>query len=217
MVPATPEFLRGLREVTSQNGIVLIFDEVVTGALGEHGAQGRYGITPDLTTLGKAIGGGFPLGVFGGRRDIMDHLDPLNPAARMRHATTLGGIPVTLAAGIAQLELMDASLHAHLDVLGDRLRAGVGELGRRRGWPLQATGIGQFFCVHWADDPIVDFDTALMSDRTITTRFVLGLENAGYLLFSSNCAGLVSGPMTVEHVDGFVVALEQTVDQVRPG
>ena len=105
-IPPEPGFLETLREVCDQYGSVLIFDEVMTGfRVGLHGAQGYYGVTPDLTTLGKVIGGGMPVGAFGGRRDIMEHLAPLGPVYQ---AGTLSGNPVAMAAGLKTLELISA-------------------------------------------------------------------------------------------------------------
>lgn len=206
MIPASPEFLQRLRDVTSECDVVLIFDEVVTGTLGPHGAQGRFGVVPDLTTLGKAIGGGLPLGAFGGRADIMHLVDPvLYPYDRpVRHASTVGGIPICLAAGIAQLEQLTSEVHDHLEDLGERARRGVAELAGRHGVPLQATGIGQFVGLHWTSTPVTDIDAAFTSDQEVVNALSLGLVNAGFLLFYFNLMGVVSAPMTHEHVDAFL-------------
>ena len=210
MIPATAEFLQRLRDVTAECDIVLIFDEVVTGTLGPHGAQGRFGVVPDMTTMGKAIGGGLPLGAFGGRADIMHLVDPvLYPFDRpVRHASTVGGIPICLAAGIAQLEQLTPEVHDHLEEIGDRARHGVAELARRHGVPLQATGIGQFVGLHWTSTPVTDIDSAFTSDQNVVNALSLGLVNEGYLLFYFNLMGVVSAPMTEDHVDGFLRAIE---------
>lgn len=211
MVPATPEFLQRLRSATEAIGALLIVDEVVTFPVGPHGAQGMYGITPDLTTLGKAIGGGLPLGAYGGRADVMDLVDPvIDPMTQMRHASTLGGIPVTLAAGLAQVRALDAATHQHLAALGERLRAGARALAERRDVPLQVTGIAHLFGLHWTPVPVVDFESALTSDRTVTALLTTSLYNEGFLIFKS-AIGTVTAPMTNDDVDGFLAAVEKAV------
>jgi glutamate-1-semialdehyde 2,1-aminomutase len=215
MIPATPEYLERLRSVTAECGVVLIFDEVVTCTLGAHGAQGRMGVIPDLTTLGKALGGGLPLGAFGGRADMMDLVDSaLHPFDRpVRHASTVGGIPLCLAAGVAQLEQLTPEVHEHIEALGDRVRFGVNALAARLGVPLQATGLGQFFGLHWTSVPVVDIDTAFTGNPDIIGQLALGLCNEGYLLFYFNLMGVLSLPMTEEDIDGFLVALEAAIKE----
>jgi glutamate-1-semialdehyde 2,1-aminomutase len=215
MIPATPEYLERLRSVTTECGVVLIFDEVVTCTLGLHGAQGRMGVIPDLTTLGKALGGGLPLGAFGGRSDMMDLVDSaLYPFDRpVRHASTVGGIPICLAAGVAQLEQLTPEVHQHIEALGDQVRSGVTALAARRGVPLQATGLGQFFGLHWTSVPVVDIDTAFTGDADIIGQLALGLCNKGYLVFYFNLMGVLSLPMTGEDIDGFLLALEATLKE----
>lgn len=211
MIPATQEFLTRLRAVTERHGILLIMDEVVTFPIGTGGAQGLYGIHPDLTTLGKAIGGGLPLGAYGGRADIMDLVDPvLDAMTQMRHATTLGGIPVTLAAGLAQVRALTPELHDHLNTLGERLRSGVRDIGSRRDVPLQVTGLSHVFGIHWTPTPVVDFETALTSDKRITSLLTMSMYNLGILMFKS-ALGTVTSPMTDDDVDMFVGALDQSI------
>jgi glutamate-1-semialdehyde 2,1-aminomutase len=215
MMMGEADFLARLRQVTAECGILLIFDEVVTGTLGPHGAQGRLGVIPDLTTLGKAIGGGLPLGAFGGRADVMEVVDPvIYPIDRpVRHASTVGGIPICLAAGIAQLEQLTPDVHDHLEALGDELRAGVGEIARRHGIPLQATGAGQFFGLHWTETPVRDIETAFTSDAAIVNALSLGLCNEGYLLFYFNLMGVLSNPMDSSHIGGFHQALVAALEE----
>jgi glutamate-1-semialdehyde 2,1-aminomutase len=215
MIPATREYLECLRSVTAECGVVLIFDEVVTCTLGPHGAQGRMGVMPDLTTLGKALGGGLPLGAFGGRSDMMDLVDSaLYPFDRpVRHASTVGGIPICLAAGVAQLEQLTPEVHQHIETLGEQARSGVNAMATRLGVPLQATGLGQFFGLHWTSVPVVDIDSAFTSDADVIGKIALGLCNEGYLLFYFNVMGVLSLPMTAEDIDGFLRALEVTLKE----
>lgn len=211
MVPATPEFLMRLREVTERHGVLLIMDEVVTFPISWGGAQGLVGVRPDLTTLGKAIGGGLPLGAYGGRADIMDLVDPvIDPMTQMRHASTLGGIPATLAAGLAQVRALTPEVHDRLNALGERLRSGVRDVGARRRVPLQVTGLAHVFGLHWTTTPVVDFDSAMTSDKRITSLLTTSLYNQGILMFKS-ALGTVTAPMTNDDVDMFVTALDQSI------
>ncbi|MCZ4577767.1 MULTISPECIES: aspartate aminotransferase family protein [Gordonia] len=211
MIPATPEFLARLREVTRRHGMLLILDEVVSFPMGVHGAQGHFGIEPDLTTLGKAIGGGLPLAAYGGRADIMSLVDPvLDPMTQMRHATTLGGIPATLAAGLAQVRALTPEVHDHLNRLGEQLRQGVRDIGRRRHAPLQVTGFAHVFGIHWTPTPVVDLETALTSDKAVTNLLTTSLYNQGILMFKS-ALGTVTSPMTDDDVAMFLDALERSV------
>jgi glutamate-1-semialdehyde 2,1-aminomutase len=211
MIPATPEFLRRLREVTERLGILLIMDEVVTFPVGPHGAQGMYDIRPDLTTLGKAIGGGLPLGAYGGRADIMDLVDPeIDPMTQMRHASTLGGIPIALAAGLAQVRELTPQVHERMNALGDRLRAGARDIAVRRAAPLQVTGTAHLFGLHWTPTEIVDFDTALTSDKGVTSLITMSLYTEGFLMFKS-AIGTVTAPMTEEDVDGLLAAIDKAI------
>jgi glutamate-1-semialdehyde 2,1-aminomutase len=211
MVPGTSEFLHSLREVTARHGIVLIFDETVTFAVGPHGLQGEHGIRPDLTTLGKAIGGGLPLGAFGGRADIMELVDPvIDPTTTYRHATTLGGTPAPLAAGLAQVQQMIPETHAYLNALGKQFRDGVGEIAAKLDVPLQATGAAHLFGLHWTRTPVVDFDTIQTSDRTVIPQLTLALYNEGYLFFRPG-TGTLTAAMTHHEVDGVLAALAKAI------
>lgn len=211
MIPATREFLDRLREATDRHGILLIMDEVVTFPIGPGGAQGMHGVRPDLTTLGKAIGGGLPLAAYGGRSDVMDLVDPvIDPMTQMRHATTLGGIPATLAAGLAQVQALVPDVHDRLNALGERLRSGVRDIGVRRRVPLQVTGVSQLFGIHWTSTPVIDFDSALTSDKRVTSALTMSLYNQGILMFKS-AIGTVTAAMSDDDVDMFVAAIDKSI------
>src|SRR5207247_4693185 len=153
-------FLAHLRALTERHGIVLIFDEVISFRIAWGGAQERFGVRPDLTTFGKIIGGGLPVGAFGGRRDIMDFYDPRKSGARISHGGTFNANPVTMAAGIATLNALTPEAYARLDALGERLRGGVTRLlaaTRRRG---QVTGVGSLFWLHWTTESLSDYRSA---------------------------------------------------------
>jgi glutamate-1-semialdehyde 2,1-aminomutase len=211
MIPGTADYLASLRRVTEAHGVLLIMDEVVTFPVSPHGAQGHYGIRPDLTTFGKSISGGLPLGAFGGRRDIVDHIDPSSdPDADYRHASTLGGTQVCLAAGTAQLEQMTPEFYARTAALGDRLRAGVRAIASALNVPLQATGMGHLFAIHWGDDPVVDFDAVLRTDRQLIAALALSMTNKGYFLRSSG-NGIASAALGEREVDGILDALSASI------
>ena len=154
-IPPVPGFLEGLRELCSKHGSVLIFDEVMTGfRVARGGAQEYYGVSPDLTTLGKVIGGGLPVGAFGGRRDIMEQIAPLGPVYQ---AGTLSGNPIALAAGLTTLELASADgFHAGLDAAARRLVDGLQSRADASGIPLATNQVGGMFGFFFTDTPVVE-------------------------------------------------------------
>ena len=212
MVPATRAYLEALRDVTRRKGIVLIMDEVVTFPYGPAGVQGAMGIEPDITTFGKAIGGGTPLGAFAGTAPIMNQLNPHLHNARppVRHASTIGGSPLCLAAAVAVLDHLTDDVYRHLHALGDRLRAGVAQIAAEDHIPLQATGAGHFFALHWTPVPITDFATAMTTNRNVMSHLLLALFNEGYLMMSAQ-AGTLCAAMTAADVDELLRAIERAV------
>ncbi|HTJ79445.1 MAG TPA: glutamate-1-semialdehyde 2,1-aminomutase [Rariglobus sp.] len=185
-------YLAYLREITARHGALLIFDEVMTGfRIARGGVQEREGIVPDLTCLGKIIGGGLPVGAFGGRADIMDYLAPLGPVYQ---AGTLSGNPLAMAAGIASLRLLDNHhVYAILDQLGAQLRDAVRAAARAKGIPVQVPQCGSMFSIFFTDTPVRDYDTALKGDATLFKKFFHAcLENGVYLAPSAYEAGFLS-------------------------
>jgi glutamate-1-semialdehyde 2,1-aminomutase len=185
-------YLEYLRAITAGNGTVLIFDEVMTGfRIAKGGVQEREKIVPDLTCLGKIIGGGLPVGAFGGRTDIMDLLAPLGPVYQ---AGTLSGNPLAMAAGIAGLKLLDEeNPYSRLDALGRQLRDAVLAAGRSKGIPLQVPQCGSMFSIFFTDTPVRDYDTALKGDSKLFGRFFHHcLARGVYLAPSAYEAGFLS-------------------------
>ena len=201
--PAEPEYLRMLREVTRRHGIVLIFDEVITFRLGYHGAQGYVGITPDLTTMGKLIGGGFPVGAVGGKREIMDCFDHTGGRPRVFHSGTFNANPMTMAAGLATLELLSEESFQGLESLGDKLRGGMREALRVAGVPGIVQGRGSLAFLLLGDSKEIrnyrDLATA-ETNREWTARFHHFLLNNG--IFTAGAQHwILSTPMTEAEID----------------
>ena len=192
-IPPLPGFLEGLREVCDQHGTVLIFDEVMTGfrvSLG--GAQGHYGVTPDLTTLGKVVGGGMPVGAFGGRREIMEKIAPLGPVYQ---AGTLSGNPVAMAAGLKTLELISApGFFDDLAAKTERLATSLVAAARDAGVALTENHVGGMFGIFFTDAPqVTNFAQATACDQDAFKRFFHAMLDRGvYLAPSAFEAGFVS-------------------------
>ena len=185
-------YLEFLREVTTANGALLLFDEVMTGfRLAKGGAQERFGITPDLSCFGKVIGGGLPVGAFGGRGEIMDCLAPVGPVYQ---AGTLSGNPVAMAAGIAALEALAASdAYARLEQLGAALEAGMKDTAKSAGVPVQFNRCGSMFCGYFTSEPVHNVADAMKSDRERFKKYFHGMLAEGiYLAPSQFEAGFLS-------------------------
>jgi glutamate-1-semialdehyde 2,1-aminomutase len=165
-----PGFLAHVRAACTRHGALLIFDEVMTGfRLAKGGVQEIERIVPDLTALGKIIGGGLPVGAFGGRAEIMDLLAPLGPVYQ---AGTLSGNPLALAAGIAALELLEATdPYARLDALGRQVRDALAEACRTKGLAVQLPQTGSMFSLFFTGEPVRDYASALRADRALFARF----------------------------------------------
>jgi len=191
-VPPVPGFLEGLREVTQTYGSVLIFDEVMTGfRVAYGGAQAVYGVTPDMTCLGKIVGGGLPAAAYGGRRDILSLVSPAGPVYQ---AGTLSGNPLAMAAGAAQLEMLrEPGVYERLERLSATLAEGIGAAARAAGVPLYQTRVGSMFCAFFTEGPVTDEATAKQSDtRAFATYFRAMLEQGVYLAPSQFEAGFLS-------------------------
>jgi glutamate-1-semialdehyde 2,1-aminomutase len=192
LVKPKPEFLRVLRELCTRHGSVLIFDEVMTGfRVGLEGAQGLYGITPDMTTLGKVIGGGMPVGAFGGRRDIMQCIAPLGPVYQ---AGTLSGNPVAVAAGLATLKLVQApGFFDRLTASTARLVEGLEKSGRDAGLDFCAQHVGGMFGLYFRDKVPETYAEVMECDKAAFNKFFHAmLQNGVYLAPSAFEAGFVS-------------------------
>ncbi len=177
-------FLAFLREITAQHGTVLIFDEVMTGfRLGKAGVQGLEGITPDLSCFGKVIGGGLPVGAFGGRADLMDHLAPLGPVYQ---AGTLSGNPLAMVAGLTQLHELDkAGAYATLESIGAHFEQGLRALFTQKGIPHRLNRVGSMFCLFFTDREIINLDSVKTQDLDLFKRFFWALLERGVYIAPS--------------------------------
>ena len=220
-----PGYLELLRKLASDHGTVLIADEVMTGfRLGPAGAQGRFGLTPDLSTFGKIIGGGLPVGAFGGRADILDCLAPLGPVYQ---AGTLSGNPLAMAAGLAALEQLDGSaksevrspkcevrnksevrspksedVYQRLETLGAQLEDGMKDAAKSAGVPVQFQRIGSMFCGYFTSEPVHNLVDAMKSDRERFKKFFHGMLAEGiYLAPSQFEAGFLSTAHSTQDID----------------
>jgi glutamate-1-semialdehyde 2,1-aminomutase len=210
IIPPADGFLQRLRDVTARHGILLIFDEVISFRVAFGGAQERFSVQPDLTTLGKIIGGGLPVGAFGGRRDIMGYYDPRRGGARISQGGTFNANPLTMAAGVATLNALTPEAYERLDALGDRLRSGISRLLasiRHRG---QVSGVGSLFCLHWTSTALTDYRSSRPKDPAAPMQVFLGLLNEGILL-SQRGMGACSLAMEDPDVDRFVNALARVM------
>jgi glutamate-1-semialdehyde 2,1-aminomutase len=191
-VPPRPGYLEHLRAITQKAGIVLVFDEVMTGfRVARGGAQELYGVTPDMTTLGKIVGGGMPVGAYGGRREIMQCVAPLGPVYQ---AGTLSGNPVAVAAGLATLDLLDRDPpYAALERRAGRLCQGLGERAQAAGLPWHGTRVGSMFTGFFTRDPVWNYDDAKRSDVALFGRWFREMLARGvYLAPSQFEAGFLS-------------------------
>ena len=208
-------FLEGLREVTKQHDSLLIFDEVMTGfRVAPGGAQQLFSIVPDLTCLGKIIGGGLPVGAFGGRADVMDCLAPIGPVYQ---AGTLSGNPLAMAAGIVALEaLKSGEVHQRLDQLGNRLENGMKKAAERANLDVTLQRCGSMFCGYFGDHPVINLSDAMKCNRDLFTRYFHGmLERFVYVAPSQFETGFLSVAHSEEDIDRTIEAAEQSMKCIK--
>ena len=211
LVAPSAEFLAELRSLTRHHGTLLIYDEVMTGfRLGLGGAQELLRQTPDLTVLGKIVGGGLPVGAYGGRRDIMNKIMPAGPVFQ---AGTLSGNPLAMAAGIATLrELRDHPPYAAMEALGSKLEVELPALCRERGIPHHFARVGSMWTLFFTKTPVVDYDTAKTADAVRFGRFFWSMLHRGvYLPCSQFEAAFVSAVMTEQQIAQTLVAAKESL------
>ncbi|GGA36477.1 glutamate-1-semialdehyde 2,1-aminomutase [Paenibacillus physcomitrellae] len=213
VVPPLPGFLEGLRSVTEQYGSVLIFDEVMTGfRVGLNCAQGRFGITPDLTCLGKVIGGGLPVGAYGGKREIMEKMAPTGP---IYQAGTLSGNPLAMTAGFTTLSLLTPEVYERLETLSARLQAGFEQNAQERGIPCTINRVGSMVCPFFTNEKVINFDTARTSDFDLFRRYFAAMVDEGVSVAPSQFEGMfVSGVHTEADIDDTIEAQRRALQRL---
>ena len=206
VVPPQPGFLEGLRKLCNQYGSLLIFDEVMTGfRVARGGAQERYGVMPDITTLGKIIGGGLPVGAYGGKREIMELVAPQGPVYQ---AGTLSGNPLAMQAGLVTLQqLHSGEAYTHLENLGQALEDGMAEVLRQLELPLYTTRVGSMGCLFFTDTPVLDYETATTINTDLYATYFQGmLEEGVYMAPSQFEAYFISTAHTRTEIERTVEA-----------
>ena len=200
-VPPAEGYLEGLRALTEEYGVVLVFDEVMTGfRVASGGAQERYGVVPDMTTLGKIIGGGLPVGAYGGRREIMEMVAPSGP---IYQAGTLSGNPLAMAAGLVTLKVaLEPETHDRLEELGERWKSGMEAAASQGDLPYTINGVGSMVSIFFTEGPVTDFASAARSDTKAFKSFFWHMLSRGvYLAPSQYEAGFISAAHTDEDLD----------------
>jgi glutamate-1-semialdehyde 2,1-aminomutase len=213
LVPPKEGFLQGLRALCDRDGILLIFDEVISGfRASAGGAQRVFGIKPDLTCLGKIIGGGLPAAAYGGRADLMELVSPAGPVYQ---AGTLSGNPLAMTAGLWSLEELSPRLYRHLASLGAELAAGLAEAARAAGVPLQVNAFGSLLTPFFTDQPVRDYQSALRADTATYAAFFRGLLARGvYPPPSQFEAWFLSAAHTARDVGKTIAAARETMKRL---
>lgn len=213
MIPADREYLQLVREATASNGIMLILDEVMTFRLDLGGAQKLYEVRPDLTAFAKIIGGGFPVGAFGGRQDIMSVYEP--GPGKIHHGGTFNANPVTMAAGIAAMKHVTPEKIAYINSLGGALREGIRDVLEEQGIIGQVTGMGSLVGVHITSQPVRNYRGAASVRRILRESMHLGLLNRG-IFTSPEGVFSTSTVMTREDVNSAIGAFQDALLELKP-
>jgi glutamate-1-semialdehyde 2,1-aminomutase len=221
-IPPEPSYLRQVRRITENHGIMLVFDEVVTGfRLSRGGAQQRWNITPDVTMLGKLIGGGLPIGaVVASKKILAAYASSATSglkfdAPAIIHGGTYNAHPLAMAGGLATLEELTPSVYAHLDSMGELIRSGMKDTLGRAGVKAQIVGISSVFHIHFTDQNVIDSQSASSADPYLQRYFDLSMLVRGIFTAKAHCS-FISSPVTKEEVSQTLGAFEQTIDSMKP-
>ena len=213
MIAATPEYLATLREVTLKLGALLIFDEVITYRPAPGGAQEYFGIDPDITCLGKMIGGGMPLGAFGGGSDVMSLFDPSQGRPPIHHGGSFNANPMSMVAGAATLEQLDIKEFDTLSRMGEKLRIGARRLLAEKEIPGQITGLGSLFGIHFTDQPVNNYRDAQTGNAELRHNLFLGMLSEGVII-DPRGAGCLSTAIGEPELKTFINTLERVLSQL---
>ncbi|MGP4041690.1 glutamate-1-semialdehyde 2,1-aminomutase [Gracilibacillus sp. D59] len=213
VVPPNQEFLKSLRDITKQHETLLIFDEVMTGfRVGYHSAQGHFEVTPDLTCLGKVIGGGLPVGAYGGKREIMERIAPVGD---IYQAGTLSGNPLAMTAGLETLKAMDRASYDEINKKVDRLVEGYRLAADKHNVPLQINRAGSMIGVFFANEPVVNYETASKSDTEAFATYYQTMAEEGIFLPPSQFEGLfLSIAHTEDDIEKTIAAAEKAFEKL---
>lgn len=215
LIPARRDYLEAAVEIAHGAGALVIFDEVISFRLGYEGAQGLWNIRPDLTVLGKIIGGGFPVGAIAGRADIMAVFDPSKGKPALPHGGTFTANPVTMRAGLASMKALTRESFDHLDKIGDILRSGINASLKQHGVDGVCVGLGSLFKVHFTSNPVTDYRSVYpgAKERKLLDAFHKGLLDRGVLAASYGLFAL-STPMTEQDARNILAAIDGTVAEI---
>ena len=210
-----PGYLQGLREICTREGIVLIFDEVMTGfRLAKGGAQELFGVTPDMTTLGKIIGGGMPVGAYGGKKEIMEFVSPAGPVYQ---AGTLSGNPIAMAAGLTMLNYLNThpEVYTRLNEIGMQLASGIASINHRLGHDFTLNQLGSMYSLFFTEESVVDFETAKKSDTALFGNYFQGMLKRGVYLAPSQFESLfLSTALTDDLIAQILQAHEESMKEI---
>lgn len=210
-----PGYLQGLRDICTREGIVLIFDEVMTGfRLAKGGAQELFGVIPDMTTLGKIIGGGMPVGAYGGKKEIMEFVSPAGPVYQ---AGTLSGNPIAMAAGLTMLNYLNThpKVYSRLKEIGMQLASGMASINHRLGYDFTINQLGSMYSLFFTEESVVDFETAKKSDTTLFGKYFQGMLKRGVYLAPSQFESLfLSTALTDDLIGQILQAHEETMKEI---
>lgn len=213
VVPPLPGFLEGLREITSEYGSLLIFDEVMTGfRVGYHCAQGLYGVTPDLTCFGKVIGGGLPVGAYGGKREIMEMIAPAGP---IYQAGTLSGNPLAMAAGYTTLKLLTPETYEQLERQAVRLHLGFEANAEKHGIASTINRVGSMVCPFFTESTVINYETAKTSDLDRFKKYFAAMLDLGVSIAPSQFEGMfVSAVHSDADIDETIAAHDAALSRL---
>ncbi len=216
LFPAEEDFVRAMRKWCDDNGALLVFDEVVTFRVEYAGAQERYDVKPDLTAMGKLIGGGFPVGALGGKREVMEVMNPLADKVLLPHSGTFSANPITMVAGLTAMTLYDREAVAHVNALGDRARRGIAEAIRISGAPACVTGEGSMFRVHMKENVPNNYrETFMGPEETARLNVVLDHLFDNNVMMINTCSGALSTVMTEAEIEQMLDAMLGALRKIK--
>lgn len=210
-----PGYLQGLRDICTREGIVLIFDEVMTGfRLARGGAQELFGVIPDMTTLGKIIGGGMPVGAYGGKKEIMEYVSPAGPVYQ---AGTLSGNPIAMAAGLTMLNYLNShpEVYLRLDEIGMQIATGISAINSKLGYDFTINQLGSMYSLFFTDEDVIDFESAKMSDTARFGKYFQAMLHRGVYLAPSQFESLfLSTALTDDLIGKIIQAHEDSMKEI---